>query len=291
MKRRRFLQIAAAALVAPGRAAAETRWQGRALGADVSVSLSGDPAAARALLPLIEALLRDIEAEFSLYDPASSLSRLNRQGWLTPSPDFRALVAASGEVNHLTGGRFDPTVQPLWNALAEGRRTEAAHAALGWDRVQIEASEIRLAPGQALTFNGIAQGYATDQVRDLLASAGFVHALVNMGEYGALGGPFRLGIEDPAAGLLGYRTLTGTAIATSSPNALSLGREAHILDPKGAAPRWSSVIVEADTAALADGLSTGLCFLDGNDIAALLRRRPDIRSVLLVSPEGELISV
>jgi thiamine biosynthesis lipoprotein len=289
MRRRRFLQIAAAALVAPGRSVAETRWQGRALGADVSVSLSGDPAATGAILPRMEALLRGIEAEFSLHDPGSALSHLNRDGRLTPSPDFRALVVASDEVHNLTGGRFDPTVQPLWRALAEGRPADPARTALGWDRVRVSARMIRLAPGQALTFNGIAQGYATDRVRDLLAEAGFAHALINIGEYAAIGGPFRLGIEDPTAGLLGHRTLSGTAIATSSPGALSLGHQAHILDPKGAAPRWSSVSVEADTATLADGLSTGLCFLDRDEIAALIRRRPDIRSVMLVSSEGDLI--
>lgn len=291
MRRRRFLKIAAAAMIAPGRAVAETRWQGRALGADVSVSLTGDAAAAASVIPRIETLLHRIEAEFSLNDPVSSLSHLNRDGRLVLSPDFRALVTATDEVHRLTGGRFDPTVQPLWRALAEGRPTGPARAALGWHRVRVSARTIRLAAGQALTFNGIAQGYATDRVRDLLAAEGFVRALVNIGEYAALGGPFRLGVEDPVAGLLGQRTLTGTAIATSSPGALSLGHAAHILDPMGTSPRWSSVSVVADTATLADGLSTGLCFLDSDEIAALVRTRPDISSVLLVSHAGDLVTL
>ena len=291
MRRRRFIQIAAAALAAPGRARAETLWQRRALGADVSVNLSGPSAATDAALPRIEALLRGIEAEFSLYDPVSALSRLNGKGRLNPSPDFRALVGASDRIHRLTGGRFDPTIQPLWQALATGLPKEPARALIGWDRVAVTRDEIRLGPGQALTFNGIAQGFATDRVRDLLAKAGFTHALVNIGEYSAIGGPFRLGVEDPVAGLLGHRTLTGAAMATSSPGALTLGDAAHILDPLGSAPRWSSVTVEADTATLADGLSTALCFADTGEISALLRSRSDIRSVMLVSPGGDLITL
>lgn len=291
MKRRRFIQIAAAALAMPGRAKAETLWQGRALGADVSVSLSGPAAAADAALLRIEALLGGIAAEFSLHDPDSALSRLNRKGRLSPSSDFRALVAASERIHRLTGGRFDPTIQPLWQALATGRSAAPARALIGWDRVATTKHEIRLAPGQALTFNGIAQGYATDRVRALLTGFGFVHALINIGEYAAVGGPFRLGVEDPVAGLLGYRTLTGAAIATSSPNALSIGGAAHILDPLGSTPRWSSVTVEADTATIADGLSTALCFAAEEEIAALVWAQPDIRSVMLVSPEGDLITL
>ncbi len=291
MRRRRFLQIAAAALAVPGRAGAETLWQGRALGADVSVSLRGDAAAANAVLPRIENLLHGIEAEFSLHDPVSALSRLNRDGWLAPSPDFRALFAASDRVHRLTGGRFDPTVQPLWRALAEGRPIGPARAALGWNRVQVSPRTIRLAPGQALTFNGIAQGFATDRVRDLLAAVGFTHALVNIGEYAAIGGPFRIGVEDPIHGLLGQRALSGGCVATSSPGALTLGPSFHILDPMGRAPLWSTVSVEATTATLADGLSTALCFLDREAIARLSRTGHDLLSVTLVSPDGDLVTL
>ena len=75
-------------------------------------------------------------------------------------------------MHRATGGAFDPSVQPLWQALARGGDVEAARALTGWERVTI-GQDITLAPGQALTFNGIAQGFATDVVTDLLASRGF----------------------------------------------------------------------------------------------------------------------
>jgi thiamine biosynthesis lipoprotein len=153
---------------------------------------------------------------------------------------------------------------------------------------------VTLAPGQALTLNGIAQGFATDLVADGLRAAGFTHALVDVGEYRALGGPFRIGVEDPAAGLLASRAVTDGAVATSSPGALTIGGMPHILDPLtgGAArPRWSTVSVEAETAALADGLSTAMCLMDRAAIAALKRAAPGVRRVTLVDVDGNLSTV
>ena len=57
--RRRFLAISAAALAAPpAAAAAPVRWQGIAFGAEASVTLHGDPDAARAALDEVTAILR-----------------------------------------------------------------------------------------------------------------------------------------------------------------------------------------------------------------------------------------
>ena len=41
--------------------------------------------------------------------------------------------------------------------------------------------------GAAITLNGIAQGYATDRVVDVLRARGLSTTLVNMGEIRALG--------------------------------------------------------------------------------------------------------
>ena len=41
--------------------------------------------------------------------------------------------------------------------------------------------------GMAMTLNGIAQGYITDKVGDILRARGFEHVLVDMGEQLAVG--------------------------------------------------------------------------------------------------------
>ena len=283
MNRRRFLALSAAALATP--AQGQTRWQGRAFGADCTLTLSGPTRQAEAALATLPALIEAIEADFSLHRP-SALNALNATGHLAdPSPSFRALMDLAEAIHRLTDGAFDPTVQPLWQATAKGRPNTAP---VGWHHVR-RGLGITLQPGMALTFNGIAQGFGADAVKAHLAAHGFTHALVDMGEVAALGGPFRLGLQDPTYGQLATRTLTSTAIATSSPKATLVNDHSHILHPRGLPPLWSSVSVEATTAALADALSTALVFLTTDQIVRL--HHPGLIRVTLVDPDGNLATV
>lgn len=295
LTRRRFLAISAsAALAGPAGAAATADWQGVIMGAEARITISGPAQQSRPALRAALSRMRQIEALFSLYDPASDLSRLNASGALTgPAPDALALMRLSDRVNRLTEGRFDPTVQPLWLALAQGADPAPARRAIGWQRVTISPAAIRLAPGQALTLNGIAQGFAADAVRRVLARHGLRRALVDMGEVAALGGPWRMGIADPAQGLVLDRRLDGNAIATSSPGAMALGAGGHILNPLGEAPPlWSTISVEAHSAAMADGLSTALCFTDREGLARILRRAgPGVTRITAIAANGDIFTV
>lgn len=278
MKRRRFLHVLAAAMAFPARA--DTLWRGRAFGADLVIQTDG-PAPMRAILSEIAA----IEAAFSLMAD-SELTRLNARGQAPGSARMRAVLAQAAQVHVATGGAFDPTVQPLWQALAQGGDGRAARGRIGFDRLRI-GRDIRLAPGQALTLNGIAQGHAADRIRAICAAQGLRHALIDMGEFAAIGGAFRLGIEDPQAGLLGWRSLTGGAMATSSPAALSLPGGSHILGPRGEVPLWSTVTVQGPEAAICDAASTAFVLMPEPAIrkaAAAL----GLWSVLLVDAAGDL---
>lgn len=291
--RRRFLTISACAALARPAFATPADWQGVVMGAEARITLHGPPAQTGPALRAALARMQQIEALFSLYRADSALSRLNAAGRLAdPHPDFIALLRLSGQIHDLTEGRFDPTVQPLWRALAEGRDPIAARAAIGWNGVRIAADLVQLDPGQALTLNGIAQGFAADAVREALAQHGLTHALVDLGEFAALGGPWRVGIADPGLGLVLDRPLDGTAIATSSPGALRIGGRAHILDPVGKAPpRWSTVSVEAASAALADGLSTALCLADRAALTSILHRAaPAVTRITAIAANGDLIT-
>lgn len=284
IKRRRFLQVIAAAGFLP-RSAQAAEWQGSAFGADVALSLSG-PGADATLLKL-PAFLAQIESVFSLYRP-SELTALNTTGHAKPTPWLAQALGLCNQLHHLTHGAFDPTVQPLWQALAHGENPVSKQSLVGWHHVQL-GPEIWLSQGQALTLNGMAQGFAADLVRAWLAAQGFRHALVQMGEYAALGGPFTLGISDPVAGLLGQRQLaSGRALAASSPRATLVGGQPHILHPQRLSPLWSTVAVEADSAALADGLSTALVFLDASQITALRAKLPQLGPVTLIDDQGNL---
>lgn len=282
MKRRRFLQIAAAATLA-GRAAQAETWRGQAFGADVSITLPG-------AVPLAEVRreIAAIEATFSLYRD-SELTRLNAAGRGPGSARMREVLGLSRQVHAATEGAFDPTVQPLWQALAEGGDGAAECLRIGLERIE-EEDEIRLESGQSMTLNGIVQGYAADRIAALLRSRGLGECLVDMGEFVALDGPFALGIEDPQAGRVAMRHIgrgTDRTLATSSPAALALPGGSHILGPRGERPRWSTVTVGAESAALADAASTAFVLLDRPAIRAA-RHRLGLGAVTLVDFDGNV---
>ncbi|WP_333818218.1 FAD:protein FMN transferase, partial [Tabrizicola sp.] len=271
MNRRRFLIVTAAALAPlPGHAATLTSWEGTGLGTALSLHLVGaDPHHARQTFARVEAEIARIETLASLHRD-SALTRLNRDGHLAwPAPDLIEILTLAGQVHTATGGTFDPTVQPLWLALAQDTDITQARSLIGWNRVHLSREEIKLDPGQALTLNGIAQGWAADRIAALLRAQGFTEALVDMGEIAALGeNGWPAVIADPKGNPLAETRLTNRALATSSPRGTLVNGQPHILGPQGQPPLWQTVSVSAPSAALADALSTAFCLMDRASIDA-----------------------
>lgn len=307
--RRRFLGIAAAmaglalppsaAALAGDRAAAGLRvWRGVALGADAVLQIHhDDPVEADRLITLSLAEIARLERVFSLYRPDSALVRLNRDGALDDPPlDLVRLLSDSARVSRLTGGAFDPTVQPLWRLHAdhfavpgadpEGPPASAirrATALVDWRGVSVDAGRIALArPGMALTLNGIAQGYVTDRVVELLRDQGMTRVLADLGETRALGRhpsgrPWTVGLEDPERPGRLTRTLEldGGAVATSGGYGTRFeptGCFHHLFDPAtGHCPRrWRAVSVLTATATMADALSTAFSVMAPEPAEAVL---------------------
>ena len=261
LTRRRFILAATAAGVL-GRIHAELwEWRGSALGAEARIVLTGPRGQAEAALSDVVAEIDRLEDIFSLHRPASQLSRLNAAGVLdAPSRDLSDTLAASARWKLLTGGAFDPAVQPLWRHWAEG---SAEPVKVSLDRVRdaeinLSSARITLSPGMALTLNGIAQGTIADRVAQLLVRRGFTPPVIDTGEM-RLPGVERRRVDLPAAGM--RLSVAEAAVATSAPAALKFdanGRHHHLFNPlSGDSPGWwRSVTVIAPTAESADALST-----------------------------------
>ncbi len=297
--RRRFIRIGAtlaatAAFGIPASAASPVRrWSGNALGAHASIELVGtDADLAEATFAVVEKEIARLEGLFSLYRSDSALSRLNAAGRLdAPEADFLRLLALARSVHRETGGLFDPTVQPVFAAYAAhyaGGRSDALPSAeladrlalVGLDEVAFDEAAIRFShPGMAMTLNGIAQGYVTDRVADLLKARGFDNVLLDIGEIRALGGG-----RDGAGWKVGLAARSDTdtmaatlrvqdrAVATSMTTGTVLdsgGRVGHILHPrKGAvASAFSAVSVVTSDAALADALSTAAVLMTADELS------------------------
>lgn len=297
MNRRRFLTITAAAstlaLATPAGAAPLRlrQWHGVALGAAATIAL--DHPEADRLIGLALAEIDRLEDVFSLYRPDSALARLNCDGHLdTPPFELLDCLSLCGRVNRASGGRFDPTVQPVWQAHAEAwaaghapdpARLAAARKLTGWNGVTTSPGAIRLArPGMALTLNGVAQGVIADRVADLLRAEGLGAVLVDTGEIVARGQT-----PDGTAWPVTLSDGTGLklqdrALASSSPRGTvfdAAGLQGHILDPASGLPARAAfdlVSISAPRAGLADALSTAACLMQGRaEVAALVRQFPD----------------
>ena len=323
LTRRRMIAIAAtaagSALLGGGRMAQAgdpVRWQGSALGAQVSIEIyHPDRAEAERLVERSVLDVRGLEQQFSLYQPDSAISALNRTGILvSPDPDMVALLKASLHFAELTDGAFDPTVQPLWQLYADHFSSESPDpegpsprqlaetlAKVGRNGLLVSEDRVALVKrGAAITLNGIAQGYATDRVVERLRSAGLSTTLVNMGEIRAIGtrpegAPWRVGLADPdRPGVLTETIdLIDRAVATSAGAGFrfdSGGRFTHLFDPAtGRSPSlYSTVSVIAPTATEADALSTAFSLMPMSRIRDIVAVRPNVQA-RIVEAGGTLI--
>lgn len=315
--RRRFIGISASAaglsllpLGHKAKAQAElVVWQGQAMGAAATLQIHHhDRAAAQRLIDRALSEVRRLEQVFSLYRDDSALVVLNRQGALmAPPAELVTVLNDCRRYFELTGGRFDPTVQALWtlyrdhfsrpDADPQGPPAQALSAVLarvGFDRVAFNKDRIALLrPGMALTLNGIAQGFATDQVVTLLRREGIESSLVDMGESRTLGArpdgsAWRVGVADPDRPERIGQTLEviDQAVATSGAYGFRFdpdGRFNHLFDPStgDCAHLHRSVTVVMPTATAADALSSAFSLMAPQEIARTLRElgEGEVRSI------------
>jgi FAD:protein FMN transferase len=282
--------------------------QSRALGAHVTLVAyhSSRSVAERAIGAAFQAL-DQLEDVLSLYRPGSQICRLNQDGFLEgPHPDLVRVLGSAVEWAHRTGGAFDPTVQPLWPLYAHGQASEPsalerACRLIDWRKIECGPTQVRLSPGQAITLNGIAQGFAADRVREILVAHGIRHALVDTGEFGALGRKpageaWRIGIQHPRVrdAYIGLADLDNRFLATSGDYETAFSDDFsshHIFDPStGRSPTaLASVTALAPSGLEADALSTAIFVLGPARGLALAASCPGV-DVMVVLKSGEILT-
>ena len=283
LSRRRFLSISATAAVFTALPLSNLlagtplhRWNGILLGSYVSLTLAhpSKTEANRIFESCVHEIKR-LENIFTLYDQRSELSRLNIDGMLdAPSPEMVDILEKSTVYNNITGGAFDITVKPL----EQGR----SHDLVGMDKVDISSQKIQFKKtGMAITLNGIAQGYITDHVTEILKTEGLENVLVELGEKRAIGShpsgrPWNLALNGQSNSI----PLIDTALATSesiSPNT----QDAHIFNPKNGntTNTHATISVLANNATMADALSTGFMSLNHSQIETVKAQSKDIIEV------------
>jgi thiamine biosynthesis lipoprotein len=286
-------QLPEAATASPLRAATRTS---RALGSDVSITaLHQEQCTAALAVDDAFAELEVVEQLMSIYRPDSQLSRLNRFRELRdPHAYFVQVLEAASQMSRQSGGAFDITVQPLWNLFAAAQKQgrlpgeeeiDAARRVVDWRQVKVTSDLVTLAgEGSAITLNGIAQGFAADRAAAAIKARGVKHALINTGEIGALGQSsqgeaWKIGIQHPRRedAFVSLAQLADRCLATSGDYETTFSddfRCHHLFDPRtGRSPtELAGVSVVAETAMLADALSTAAFVLGAAEGSRLVRK-------------------
>jgi thiamine biosynthesis lipoprotein len=158
--------------------------------------------------------------------------------------------------------------------------------------------------GMSIHLGGIGKGYAIDRGAAVLRRHGLRDFMIHSG--GDLyvaglkdGRPWRLAIQDPrgpANQAFAEIDLSDGTFSTSGDYERFFIKDGqryhHILDPATAAPARGtrSVTIVANSATVADGLSTGVFIMGPERGMALVERLPDVEAVIVSDRNDVLIS-
>jgi thiamine biosynthesis lipoprotein len=263
---------------------------------------SVDPARVRAA---IDDVLDHTDRSMSGYRADSEVARFNASTstqWYDVSADLAAVVQASLDISTASDGVFDITVAPLVAAWGFGPAGEPKvlpgdeqiaqiEAIVGYRKLHVRLDRPALrkdVAGLSIDLNGIAPGFAVDQLADRLRALRIENFMIDIGGeiraqgHNARGEQWHIAVEHPVdTERTPYASvwLDGAAVSTSGEYRDYYDRDghrySHTIDPRTGhtldrAP--GSVVVVAPLAAQADGWATALNVLGPRDGIALATR-------------------
>lgn len=252
----------------------------------------------RRVSTLIDAAFQEVDLVYNKWNPKSELSLLNNAKAdvdIAISPKLENLLHQTDLIVSLSGGRFDPTIEPLqqlWKTKLEtGAVPNAAELAeispaIGWNKIHFGNGNFKKSHDKTkIDLGGIAKGYCVDLLIERLNQQDYPNVYVEWGGEIRTSGKHpqkrpwtifisRLGDTDPSRAITTL-ALEDRAIATSGDYlqnwsvrwSSNEGKPAtttyfHIFDPKTLQPLTSSYTsiasasVAASKCAFADGLAT-----------------------------------
>lgn len=292
-----------------------------AMGSTLRVAIwTADPPVARAAIAEVAAEFERLESLMSVWRPESDVVRLNAAAGDHPvpiGPDTREVLRAARQASEWTHGKFDITFGALADVWRfdhdqDNRVPTPAEIRARLPLVNHEFVVLDEPPGTAyiaragakVHLGGIGKGYAIDRAVALLRSRGLTNFLIQSGGdlyvAGLNGGePWTLGIRDPrgpADAVFATLALSDGTFSTSGDYEryfMHDGRRYHhLIDPDRGEPARGcrSVTIVANSALVADALSTGVFILGPAEGMALVERLPDVEAVIVGSNDEVLVS-
>ncbi|MCH4890556.1 FAD:protein FMN transferase [Acidaminobacter sp. JC074] len=251
---------------------------------------------------------------FSRNIPTSDISKLNESGRLTVDEETFSLIHSSVQYSELSDGYFDITINPiveLWDIGGDNPNVpsdEAIQDALknvSYKHILYQNNEVLLKSGTSIDLGGIAKGYITDQIVNLLKNNQIEKALINLGgNVYALGSnpedeDWQIGIRHPElerADAILKLSLQNKSIVTSGVYERFLEDQGqiyhHIFDPFTGYPMDNnllSVTIISDQSLDGDALSTA-CFNLGTEKAFELADSLGIDIIVITKDHEAIVS-
>lgn len=240
-----------------------------------------------------------LDAMFSVGNADSDVTKLNENGSGEVSEETAFIMNRAMQVSEKTNGAFDITIYPLmelWGFTTKNYRvpesSEIAEALkdVSYTNVSVNGQQVALTGGSSIDLGGIAKGYTSSRVIQIMKDCGIEHAIVNLGGNVQVlgtktdGSDWRVAIQNPASenSYLGILSTTDKAVITSGGYERYFEQDGqvyhHIIDTQTGYPSDSdltSVTIVYSDGTTADALSTAL-FAMGLDGAKELYRSGDI---------------
>ena len=261
----------------------------------------------------IDSILKEMDAQMSLWVENSEISRLNRGDSVYLSSDFQGVISQSLMLSELTNGNFDITIAPLIKAwgFSGGARKESinvdslmnyvGYKGLVASRPGPMLEKFALPKGYEIDVNAIAQGYTVDIVSNFFHNANVHNYMIEIGGEVRCKGTnidgrkWRIGIEQPQEERLQgqYQTIVvlDTMSLATSGNYRKFWvdergqRVVHTIDPETGMPVISnllSVSVIAPNATWADALATASMVSGISNATRLIEGFPNVEAYFIV---------
>lgn len=264
----------------------------------------------------IEAEMNEVDAALSPFNKRSIITAVNNNHQVKLNQKFMQVFNLAENISHETDGAFDITVAPLVNEWGFGFRKgvnptkhviDSLRQIVGYQKVAlINGKVVKKDPRINLDCSGIAKGYGSDCVANLLRHHGIENFMVEIGGEIVTAGvnpdrvPWKIGVTKPVDNptqqngeLQTVLNVTDKAMATSG-NYRNFyykgGRKyAHTIDPKTGYPVQHNILsstVIADNCATADAYATAFMVLGLNKAKAILQRHPELMAYFIYSDKN-----
>ena len=261
----------------------------------------------------LEAELQKVDASLSMFNPKSTISRINRNEIDEVDEMLREVLELSFTIYKATDGAFDPTVAPLVNAwgfgfkngqMPDSTQVDSLLTLVGLSHIHLDGNKLKKDnPLSILDFSAIAKGYGVDRAAQVLRGKGIKNFMVEIGGEVVTAGvndkgePWRIGINKPDDDSTSTNTelqdviaISGKAIATSGNYRnyyIKDGRKiAHTINPKTGYPAQQDILsstVIAPTCAEADAFATAFMVLGTEGAKQVLEKQPQLETYFITN--------